>query len=458
MAIDTSAQKERAKLAVERRNYPYAIELYQEILQLEPNDVDARRSLRAVEVRQAKETGTSRTTAILKNLGTYVKLGIPSKNHEKVMMACEKYLASDPTNPKILKKLAGAAYAAGYRETAIAVLDDLRQQNPDDVDGMRMLMAAYRDVGDMKRALDVCREILKKEPDDREASQAMRDLSASDMSSKFEEAAASGERGKAAQAVVKSKEEMERLSRDRENLRTEEDVLAEIDATKEDIKQRPDDSRLYVKLGNMHLRLRRFDEADEAFAKAKELSPTEYTIEMKLQDVIIGRMKSAAQGVYQKLKASPKDAKLKAAYRDAYTKLHAYRLKCFEEREKQFPTDLNIAFELGTLYFEAKKLDEAIKRYQRTVHDPKNRAKSLLNLGISFQRKNQYDLAIKQFSEGVDALEVWNNQKMDLVYQRGDCYEQMGEKEKAAKDFTAIYEKDISYKDIGQRLQKLQKG
>ena len=91
------------------------------------------------------------------------------------------------------------------------------------------------------------------------------------------------------------------------------------------------------------------------------------------------------------------------------------------------------------------------------MHDPKNRAKSLLNLGISFQRKEQWDLAIKQFSEGVDHLEVWNLQKMGLVYQRGDCYEQMGKKEEASKDFTSIYEKDISFKDIGERLAKLKK-
>jgi tetratricopeptide (TPR) repeat protein len=458
LAIDTSAQKEKARLAVERRNYPYAIELYQEILQLEPNDVDARRSLRAVEIRQAKETGTSRTAAIFKNLGTYIKLMLPSKNYEGVIMGCERYLQHDPTNPKILKKLARAAYAAGYRETAVAVLEDLRQQQPDDVEGMRMLMAAFREVGDTQKALEVCREILKVVPEDREASQAQRDLSASDMSRKFETAAATGQQGTTSQAIVKSKEEIERLSRDRENLRTEDDVRAEIDAVKGDIKGKPEDSRLRVKLGNMHLRLRDFDAADEAFTKAKELSPTEYSIEMKLQDVVIGRMRVEASKLAKAWQANRKDPKTKAGYRESYTKLLRYRLKCFEERERQFPTDLNIAFDLGNLYFESKNLDAAIKRYQRTVHDPKNRANSLLNLGIAFQKKEQFDLAIKQFSEGIQSLEVWNVQKMELVYQRADCYSEMGNKEEAGNDFTAIYEKDISFKDIGERLAKIQKG
>jgi tetratricopeptide (TPR) repeat protein len=92
------------------------------------------------------------------------------------------------------------------------------------------------------------------------------------------------------------------------------------------------------------------------------------------------------------------------------------------------------------------------------VHDPKNRAKSLLNLGISFQAKGQYDLAIKQYTEGVEFNEIWNEMKMDLLYHRGDCYEKMGDREKASADFTTIYERDIGFRDTAQRIEKLQKG
>ncbi len=455
MPVDTSSSKEKAKVAVERRNYPYAIEIYQTILEVEPNDVEVRRSLRAVELRQAKELGTSRAVTILKNLPVFLKLMIPSKNYERVMITCEKYLASDPTNARILKKLANVAFAAGHRETAEVVLEDLRQSNAEDVEGLRMLQAVCSEMGNHKKALDVNRDILKIVPDDREASQAVRDLSATDMSAKFEEAAISGERGRASRTVLKDEKDAERLSRD---LRTKEDVLAEIEDVKGDIKEKPDDSRLYVKVGNLQLRLRAYDDAQAAFEKAKELSPTEYTVTMKLQDVDIARMRDAAGKLGRAWKSSPQDAGTKAAYREAYTKLLLFRLECFEAREKQFPTELAIAFELGNIYFEMKKLDEAIKRYQRTIHDPKNRSQSLLNLGIAFQKKKQHDLALKQFTEGIEYIEIWNEQKMGQVYQRGDCYEEMGEKDKAIADFTSIYEKDISFRDVRKRIEILQKG
>ncbi len=455
MAIDTSSYKEKAKVAVERRNYPYAIEVYQEILQIAPNDVDVRRSLRAVEIRQAKELGISRPMAILKNLGTYVKIMLPSRNYEQMIIACERYLASDPGNARVLRKLAGALFAAGYKEPAAAVLEDLRQQMPEDLAGLRMLQSAYRDMDDHKRALDINNEILKIVPGDREASQAIRDLSATDMSEKFVEAATSTERGSGAQKLLKDEKEAERIRR--EALRTEDEVRAEIEAVRDDIKARPEDARLFVKLGNLYLRLRNYDEAEAQFGTAKELSPTEYTITMKIQDVDIARMREGARKLSKAMEANRADARAKAAYRDAYYKLLDFRLKCFEERERQFPTDLNVAFELGNIYFEKGTLDEAIKRYQRTVHDPKNRARSFLNLGISFQKKKQYDLALKQFTEGTNFLEIWNDPKMNLVYQRGDCYEEMGNAKEAAADFTSIYEKDIAFRDVAKRLERFQK-
>jgi tetratricopeptide (TPR) repeat protein len=452
VAFDTTARKEKAKLAVERRNYAGAIEIYQEILQIVPDDVEARKALRAVEVRQTKEAGTGRVGAILKNLGTYIKLMLPSKNHEQVMMSCEAYLQSDPTHVGILKKLAGAAMGAGYMETAAAVLEDVRQQNPKDLAGLRMLQATYQQMEDIGKAMEINKAILSVAPGDREANQAIRDLSASDMSAKFQDAAVSGERGKAARGIVKSQDQAERLSRE---LRTTDDVIAEIEDTIEDIRAKPKDARLYMKVGNLYLRLKKWDDAEEYFDRAVELSPTEYTIKMKVQDVQIGRMRETASKLAKAWKANPKDAATKASYRKSYNELLNYRLECFEEREKQFPTDLGVAFDLANIFFELNRLDDAIKRYQRTMHDPKNRAKSLLNMGIAFQKKEEYDLAIKRYTEGIDGIEIWNEAKMNTIYHRADCYEAMGESEKAAEDFTSIYEKDIGFRDVGKRLERL---
>ena len=452
MPIDTSNLKEKARLAAERRNYEFAIDAYMQVLELDPDDNAPRKALRAVEVRNAKETGTSRTGAILKNLPTYIKLCLPSKNHEQVMLDCEKYLKSDPSHPRIIRKLAAAAIAAGYNRTAAGELEGLRQQHPGDVQGLRMLEETYKAMDEIAKALEVNNMILKVKPGDREATQALRDLSAANMSLKFEEAALSGERGSAARKIMKSDSEAKRLSRE---LRTEDDVLDEIEDTQKDIAEKGEEPRLYVKLGGLYMRIKLLDEAEDAFTTAHELSPTEYTIVMKQQDVQIARMRAQAAKLGQVWKANPKNAQAKETYREAYHQLRTFRLECFEEREKQFPTDSSIAFELGTIYFEMQNLDEAIKRYQKTAHDPKFRVKSYLNLGIAFQKKKQYPLAVKSYTEADDTLEIWNEDKMAVLYERGKCYAEMGQKEEARADLTAIYERDISFKDVATLLEKL---
>jgi len=455
MAFDTSGYKEKAKIAVERRNYADAIGIYMDILGMEPKDLDARRSLRAVEIRAAKEAGTSRTVAILKHLFTFLKLMIPSKNHEQVMLDCEKVLVDDPTNPTVLKRLAAACLTGGYADTAVMVLEDLKQQNAKDVATLRMLQAAYQAKGDIPKALEVNRAILAAAPDDREASQTMRDLSAADMAGKFQKAAAGGEDGKVARkGLIRDEREAQKLGR---VLRTEDEVGEEIADVKRDIEKRPDDPRLYVKLGNLYMRLKQYTEARAQYDMAHEISPTEYSIVMKQQDVKIMQMEDNFNAAKKARSARPSDAAATAAFNQAYQELMKYKLACFVERERQFPTDLNIAFDLANIYFAAKKYDEAIMRYQKTVNDPKNRPQSLLNLGIAFHEKGQYDLAIHRFSEGESGVEIWNDMKKTLLYHRGNCYQAMGDNDRALADFTAIYEKDISFRDTAKRVEALRR-
>ncbi|MHC4830558.1 MAG: hypothetical protein ACYTFT_09435, partial [Planctomycetota bacterium] len=50
---------DKAAQAVKRRNYDYAIELFLQELTRDPNNADARRALRAAEMKKFQESGTS---------------------------------------------------------------------------------------------------------------------------------------------------------------------------------------------------------------------------------------------------------------------------------------------------------------------------------------------------------------------------------------------------------------
>ncbi|HHN46134.1 MAG TPA: tetratricopeptide repeat protein [Planctomycetes bacterium] len=468
--MDTSKLKEKADQAVSRHNFPYAMEMYQQILSLDPNDVESRKALRAVALRHQQETGAGGFSVLAKNIMSFVKIMLPSKDYDKKMQECEKYLAQDPSNYKVSIKLGLAALAAGYNETAAWIFEDISTRiKPNDVPALRNLQQACRLTGEIQKALDINRKILQLVPSDRDASQALRDLSAVSMSTKIEAAGtASAERGKAARQIAKDDVEYSLKSRRISELRSIEEVKQVIEYTLQDIEKRPEDVQLRVKLGDLYVRMQEWVKAKETYEEARKLAPAQYSISMHVQDVDIKKVQTDLANARSAYEKNTSDQQARNAYSKLYDQFLETRLKYFVDREKNLPTDIKIAYELGNIFYELAErkkqltgkfqddmLDQAIARYQRTVKDPGVRQQSQLKLGICFFRKAQYDLAIRQFTEAIDSLEFMNDTKKELLYHRAKTYEAMGDKEMAKKDLVTIYEVDIDYRDVAQIMKNM---
>ena len=223
-----------------------------------------------------------------------------------------------------------------------------------------------------------------------------------------------------------------------------------------------------MKLGDLYLRNEEWAKAKEAFQNAQQLSPAQYSIKMRLQDVDIRHKRAGlrhAQAAYQK---NPQDQNARAQYSKLYDDLLDFRREAFEDRESNLPTELKIAYELGNIYYESAQrnrqksgkwddhlLDEAIARYQKTVKDPGVRADSQLKLGQCFLYKGQLDLSTRQFTEAIDAMEFMGDQKKELLYNRAKAYMASGDNASAKKDLLTIYEVDIDYKDVAELVKKV---
>ncbi len=128
--MDVSKYLEKAAEATNRRNYDYAIELYQTACTMDPNNVIARRSLRAVANRVVQEKGASfwsktKTASMLPQLSTLYMM----KKWDAVMQKAEEILKIDPSNVNAMMQLAKAARSGGYIECAIAVFEDIKNLN-----------------------------------------------------------------------------------------------------------------------------------------------------------------------------------------------------------------------------------------------------------------------------------------------------------------------------------------
>ncbi len=470
--MDVSKLIEKAREAAERRNYDYAIELYLQACKLSPDDATARRELRAVENRLAKEKGSSfwgktKTAGMVVQLHTLYQ----TKKYESAMEKAEEILKTDPGNVGVLMILGRAALAANYRKTAISTFEDIKTMNAGGnskqlVEALRELAHAYEGDTRIKEAYDTWGLVQRYAPADREASVKMRDLSAKTMTETIQSAALSGQRGSAARSTQTDEQKKQAARDDRDkgvgDIKTSEDLKLAIDDKKDDIAKRPDDPKNYSMIGDLYMKSNNYAEAKKSYETAAAKDPNNHSYTFKLHDLEIWKMQVALKALEGKAKAG--DAALKEQFKKDYVALLEYKLNSFIEREKQYSTDGQIRYQLGCLYFDIapyrgdKSLyDQAIMRFQQTFRDPKFRNQSGLRMGLGFTAKAQYDLAIKRFDETLATIpvELKNDDWKNLTYAKADTLQKAGRREDAKKTFLEVYEIDVSFKDIAKRVDDL---
>ena len=468
MSVDVSKLVEKAREAAERRNFDYAIDLYLQACKMAPDDPAPRRELRTVENRLAKERGTSfleRSKAqflLLHTRGLLV-----TKKYESAMEKAEETLKIDPTNVSAMMLLGQAALKANYRKAAISTFEDIKNinaggNNKQLVNAMRELGRVYETEGKINDAQEIWQLVIKASPGDREATIKIRDLSAKSMTSIIEGAAISGKRGSVATSLQTAGQTKEAAKADRASseLRTSSDVKAAIEDAKEEIQQRPNDPRVYAKIGDLYLKSKDYAQAKTAFEMARQKDLNNPTWLFKLHDLEIWKMTTAAKALQAKARSGDQAARDK--YQADRKALLEYRLNSFVEREKQYSTHTGIRYELGTIYFELARdrgdkslYDEAIKRYQATFRDPKFHTESGLRMGVAFAAKGQFELALKRFDETLADMELKNEAWKSLMYSKADTLDKMGKPEDAKKIFLEVYEIDVSFRDVAKRVDAL---
>jgi tetratricopeptide (TPR) repeat protein len=448
---DTSKAMAKAKEALDRGNLDYAIQLLQEILVVDPDNGDSRKLLRMAEIRNVKQKGISTTSAFFKGATVLMSIKM-GKDPEKKMRDCEQFLVNNPTHKGVLFELGKAAMEGGHYGTAIATFEDILQNHGDDVNVLHCLADSHEAKKEIQPAIEIHQRILKKYPNDVYSHRKVKDLAAAKHSEKIADTAIHGR----TDDQLKDRKETDVLSKLSQEIRTDSDVDVRINHYQEQAKGRPDDARLQSQIGDLYLRYRqkRFAEAEKCYRRALELAPTDNTYQVKLDELEFIRRRESLAALK---KGTPE-------HTQKSIEVYEFMAQRLEWRAGVYTVDLNVRFALGNTYFnlgQFKKDLEAYRKavsfFQQTVGDPKNRTQSRLRLGQARARLQEFDLSIEEFTDGINAIEMMNDDKMELIYWRADTYERMGSREDAHKDFTDIYKVRINYRDVKDRLERLKK-
>ena len=370
------------------------------------------------------------------------------KAHGWIVNLCESALRRDPKNPKLNHKLGHALLALGHVNSAEAAFRVVTEFDARDVDSLKILGRLYADRKELEKAIECYEKALKINPRDQEAGKMRKDLAA-------EGAIQRGgyEQATHARDLAKSERQLKEAEKSKKIARTDDEIAEAIDELIEQIEENADDVKLRLRLGRLQLQGRKYDEAVDTLIAAQKLDPNNGDVIDLLGEARIRRFEGRIQEAEAEAKAGEEGAddrlrRLKREYLDL-------QVEEGRRRVASAPTDMSLRFRLGSSLLKAEELDEAIEQFQHAVKDPKHKIASLHLLGRAFAGKGILDLAVKQLSEAAGQIASMTDQRKEIVYELAQVHERAQEEDEALKLYKQIYEADISYRDVGDRISAL---
>ncbi len=428
--------------ALRKDNLDYATKLFEQTLRREPGFFECREALRLNQFKRAgkkssifKMFGKTASTSLLPKGQLALK-----KDPIEAIEVAEQILNEDPYSVMGNKLLADAATEAGFPRTAVFAWELVMKQQPDDKAYTMRYCQALLDNGEIAKAEETCLALAKEHPGDQEVQQLSKNMTANrTLSEGGYDKVASGEADY--RAVLKDEEEAVLL--EQENRRSEQESTAEnlIREYEQRIEADPDNLQLIRSLAELYCRVNEFDRSIEYYERFNKINlRSDAAVDRAIVDTRLmqfdWQIKQAGEGEAGKLEAKRKRFEMEQIHR----------------LSERYPSDLSLRYDLGALQFEAEETTLAIQSFQRAQANPHREIASLMYIGRCFARRGMNDMAAGTLQKALDKKEVMDDERMDLLYQLGCVLDSMDRKEDAIEQFKIIYERDIGYRDVAERV------
>ena len=439
---------QKGATALQRQNFDYAIAIFQQVLQREPALLDCRKALRAAQIKKSGG-GTGFFKKMLggaTNSPLVAKAQMAKNRPLEAMAIAEQILEGDPQGSTGNKILAESATAAGLPETACFAYEILLKSSPKDYDLTMAYGEALSASGQIAKAEAVYSDLMRAYPQKGEISAALKNLSARQtLDEGGYEALADG--SGSYRDILRNKDEAVRLEQEHRAVKTEdvaENLIAEYESR---LVNEPRNLKLIRSVAELYTQKKQFDKALEYYERIRSSeSGGDASLEKAIADTSIRKY----DHLLSQLDVSNPDHVAQAEQLKKEKAL--FQLEEIRKRAERYPTDLQIKFELGQLYFQAGKFNEAMAEFQKAQANPQRRLQAMAFLGQCFAAKGMNDMAARRFQDALKEKPGFDDEKKDLIYLLGSVLEKMGKKEEAMEQFKQIYELDIGYKDVAAKV------
>jgi tetratricopeptide (TPR) repeat protein len=442
----------KANEAAQRENIDYAIDLFNQVLQKEPEFYDCRKALRTAQFRKAGSGGGGGFfKKMMSGAGSSPQIAkakmVLGKNPGEAMAIAEQILNGDPNNSSAHRIIVDAANALELPHTAALSYETLAKNSPKDKNLAIEFAHAVSEIGEGARAEKIVMQLLRENPNDGDLNKALKNLSARKTLDEGGYGAIEGGEG-SYRDILRNKEEAVTLEQEKRSQKTEDVTERLIGEYEMRLQTEPNNLKLVRDLAELYTQKKQFDRALEFYDRIKnsEMGASDASLSLAIANTIVKRFD------HQIEELNP----FGAEHAGEVAKLQAEKLdfqvaEC-QKRVEKFPADLAIRFEMGTLYFQAGKIGEAISELQKAQGNPHKRIAAMSLLAQCFAKRKMFDLGARTLQNAIKEKVVFDDEKKDLIYNLGCVLDSMGKKEEAVEQFKIIYETDIGYRDVAAKV------
>lgn len=430
---------ERGDQVAETGNWDFAIQMYLEGIQREPDNVDqGHKPLREVSLKRTAQGG--------KPAGMIEKMKRSrAKTPEDALVNAEFLLAKEPGSLQNMILLHSAATKCEAKTTLNWItgimLEAQQVSSKRSLNVLRLITETFAELEEYIKASQACEMAILLSPNDGALRSTLKDLAAKHTM----QVGKYGEEGEFTKGVKDMKKQQDLIQKDA--MVQQESYLRQLaDEAVKAYEETPTQPGKIMGAAKALLALEH--ETDEniaidILAKAhRDLGA--YQFKMQIGDVKIRQLTRQ----FRKLK----EAGDTRGATEQLKKILAFELKEYAERAENYPTDLAIRFELARRQLQAGQFDDAIGSFQHAQRDPRRHVQALVYLGQTFAKKEMFKEAADTYRKALES-DLIESRAKDVRYNYGDVLEKMGDLEAAEGEFSTVAQIDFSYKDVRDRLQ-----
>lgn len=451
--LDPRWRKQVGKIqnAVESGDADFAIALSERVLSEFPGCLEVRQLLRRAQQKK-QSRNTTGFARWLGGVGVQLRSGgLSKKDPGKALIEAEKALTKDPTNISAHRLLGEAAMALDLPATAVFAFRAIQELDGKDKANFLALGAALIRADQADEAVRLAEEMQKEFPQDGDAEALLKDASVA-LSLRVGNWEEQGDY----RQKLSNQKEAEALEQDRRHASPEESLRNEAGKLEAELLERPGDVRRYRELANIWRELGQPQAALEWIQKAREQP-------LLANDISLAELASEVEGEILKERLNTFEAEAALvpggaaaeSVLEARDALRAHELKRLESLVNQYPLDGGYRLALGEMLLREGNADSAAQQFQKAVDSPKHRTGALMGLGRAFKLRDRHDLALKQFEKALSENGEMTDERKAAMYEKADTAFLLGRNEDAREAFAAIFEVDVAYRDVSERLDRL---